>query len=130
MDPNYSDQGKIWAEDFDLPVRINIVLEHKETGLQQTLECITYKGGKAHTYNKYPDSHPNNKWSINATASFDIDSGLLQTGIAYPNSSNNDFELQFASDHIDSSSIEFVGKDLDFDPKYYRLIQIIVIDNN
>ena len=84
---------------------------------------------RAYSYNKYPDGHPENRWyAYGVTASFDIESGLIQTGIAYPNSWNSENEPQYASGNIDSSSVEFVGTraSLDFNPDDYRLLEIIV----
>ena len=74
-------------------------------------------GAKAHTYNTYGN-----------IASFTVDNGILQTGIAYPNSWNATHETPFAVDHIDGSSIEFVGRGLDFNPNDYKLVKIIVLE--
>lgn len=124
--PNYSDSGKIWASDFNFPVYIDVVLTHKKTGESKTIECYVSAGCKAHTYKKYPDNHPRNNYYVDGTASFNVDSGLYQTGIAYPNSSNVNTEPQLALGNIDSSSIEFWGTKVDFTPGDYRLEQIIV----
>ncbi|MFA9464176.1 MAG: hypothetical protein ACERKN_07755 [Velocimicrobium sp.] len=74
---------------------------------------------KAHSYNEYKDN--------NNTASFDTENGLIQTGIAYPNSWNAKHGSAFASENIDGSVIEFAGHSTgDFNPNDYKLIEIHV----
>lgn len=129
LNPNYPDDGKIWISDFKLPVRIDIVLETKEDPKESiTVKCITNKGGKAHTYNKYPDNHPTDLW-VDAIGTFEVENGIFQTGIAYPYSNNAKNETPFALNHIDSSSIEFAGREIGFNPNNYRLLKIIVLDD-
>jgi hypothetical protein len=129
MNPNYSDSGRIWASDFDFPIRINAVLEHRTTGEERVIECISNNGAKAHTFNTYPTSdHPRNQYFSDDVVSFDIENGILQTGISYPRASNSNFEPQFASRNMDASTIEFVGRGLDFNPHEYRLLRLTVLD--
>jgi RHS repeat-associated protein len=127
IDANYPDKGKVSGTDFKYPIRINVVLENEATSDLKTIECIVEASAKAHTYNKYPDGHPDDK-KVSATGNFKIENGLFQTGIAYPNSWNAKYETPFALDNIDASSIEFLGRGLDFRPDDYRLVKIIVLD--
>ena len=131
INPSYPDSGKINANEDGLifPVRIDISLQHKTTNITSVKECIAQRGGKAHTYKKHPDGHPKNYLSVNDTVSFNIESGLLQTGIVYPKSYNasNGSDLHFNVSHMDSSTIEFdcnIGS-LDFNPSDYKLIKIV-----
>ncbi|MCL1934856.1 MAG: InlB B-repeat-containing protein, partial [Defluviitaleaceae bacterium] len=127
MNPNYPDNGRIWGSDFNFPILIDILLEHMTTNQRITIGCIATSGAKAHTFNIFPTpEHPRNNFFTNDTASFNIESGIFQTGISYPNASNVNSELQFAINNIDSSTIEFVGRELRFTPNNYRLLQIIV----
>ena len=130
LDPNYPDTGRIWASDFNFPYRIDAVLEHRATGEQRVLECITHSSGKAHTFNRYPhELHPRNHLFLpDTTVSFNADSGIHQTGIAYPLSWNAENESQFALAHLDGSTIEFMNNGVDFSPNDYRLLRIIVHD--
>lgn len=142
LDPDYPDSGRLWPSDFGastINTRINVVVKDEVTGKEITLECIA-TNLKAHTYNLYPDTKVGHKHKLfsrnkNITAKFNIKSGLIQTGIAYPNSSNgqkdSDTDGPIALDHIDGSSIEFKGKVSDLkrggkDEKNYTLVKIIV----
>ena len=123
LDANYSDEGRILGDDFAFPVNIDITLIDKKTNETKVFPCITRSGAKAHTYNFYNGEDGN--------ATFNIDSGLIQTGIAYPNSTNVEWEGAFFPGNIDGSSIEFAGNksDLgDFDPTDYKLVKITVYD--
>ncbi|MCL2147595.1 MAG: hypothetical protein FWH52_07290, partial [Synergistaceae bacterium] len=127
LDPNYSDRGQIFASDFNFPVRIDIVLKSTLTGEITVKECVVIGGAKAHTYNKYPDGHPMNAYyAYGVQASFDVENGLHQTGLSYPNCTNNNYEPQYAPANIDGSTIEFVGTGLDFNPANYELLRIRV----
>ena len=111
IDPKYPDEGKIWEDDFKYFNRnIDAVLEHVSTGAVIVLECIS-TDIKAHSFNKYGD-----------TASFNVESGLLQTGIRYPKASNG---LAFAPNNIDGSVIEFAGHATPVNCNDYKLIKII-----
>ena len=126
IDPNYSNEGRIWTDDFkDLPHVLKVVLEHEETGGEKVIECVV-SDYKAHTYNTYPEQHPN---VSDDKAVFDVESGLLQTGIAYPNSWNADNTSGFAGNNIDGSIIEFAGQELDFNCGEYVLVDLIVLDD-
>ena len=123
LDSNYSDEGRILGDDFEFPVSIDITLVNKKTNKQEVFPCITRSGAKAHTYSYYN--------AEDGYAEFDIDNGLIQTGIAYPNSTNVEWEGAFFPGNIDGSSIEFAGNksDLgDFDPNDYKLVKITVYD--
>ncbi len=123
LDSNYSDEGRILGDDFEFPVSIDITLVNKKNNKQEVFPCITRSGAKAHTYSYYN--------AEDGYAEFDIDNGLIQTGIAYPNSTNVEWEGAFFPGNIDGSSIEFAGNksDLgDFDPNDYKLVKITVYD--
>ena len=96
-----------------------VVIADKE-GNEKIIKCITGEV-KAHTYNRYPPE-------TGEIASFEIDSGLVQTGIAYPNSYNALHGTPFSEDNIDSSIIEFRGQELDFNPSDYELKEIVIIE--
>lgn len=119
LNPNYSDEGKIWTSDFDgINRNIDVLLENKSTGKRITIECYICDI-KAHSYNEYKDNDNN--------ASFGIENGLIQTGIAYPNSWNAKHGIAFAPNNIDASVIEFTGHSTgDFNPNDYKLIEIHV----
>lgn len=122
--PNYPDEGKIWGDDFKgVSKKVNVVLENKTTGEEMTVKCIV-TDFKAHSYNKYPYESGVESGDV---AIYDIESGIIQTGIAYPNSVNaqtNPFDMN----HKDASVIEFVGQEVDFPMSEYRLVKIIVMD--
>jgi len=129
LNPNYPDDGRIWTEEFDFPYLIDLVLENRSSGVRRLLKCIFTGGtGKAHTFNRYPhELHPRNHLFLQGTTvSFDVESGLHQTGIAYPRSWNSSNEIQFSRANLDGSTIEFRNNGLDFDPNEYRLLQVIV----
>ena len=130
-DPNYPDDGRIWNEDFDFPIRIDAVLEHRETRQTRVLELITESSSKAHTFNRYPhELHPRERLFLaNTTVRFDVESGISQTGIAYPRSWNALNESQFSRANLDASTIEFKGQQNSlFNPNDYYLLKIIVLD--
>jgi len=130
LNPDYPDTGRIWADDFSFPYRIDAVLEHRTTKVQKILECITNSSGKAHTFNRYPhELHPRNHLFLpGTTVSFNVESGIHQTGIAYPLSWNASNESQWAIEHLDGSTIEFMNNGIDFNPNHYRLLRIVVHD--
>ena len=139
LDLNYPDEGKLWAEDFgveSLNVRIDVVLENKLSGNTKTIECVAV-GLKAHTYNIHPDKTKGHKHKIfnynkNITASFQVENGLLQTGIAYPNCSNaqkdKDYDGPIAIAHMNGSPVEFYGSSIDFNANDYKLVKLIVLE--
>jgi len=131
LDPNFPDNGNIWPEEFNFPYRIDAFLEHRTTGALRVLECIaTSPSMKAHTFNRYPhDLHPRNHLFLpDTTVLFNVESGLHQTGIAYPRSWNARNEVQFSRGNIDGSTIEFRRRGIDFRPNDYRLLRLIVHD--
>lgn len=85
--PEYPDSGPVESEDFSGFSRyITVHLRYKIT--YKTLELPCYvKDFKAHSYNQYPDGHPN-VLTKNKKGKVIIPNGLIQTGIAYPNSDN------------------------------------------
>lgn len=62
--------------------------------------------------------------------SFHIDSGWVQTGIAYPYSWNASDGIPCSPINVDGSVIEFVGTDVDFPANEYRLKEVIVLNSN
>ena len=124
LDPKYPDNGKIWNDDFkNFNKNIDVYLRHKTTNETKIIKCYVYDF-KAHTYSKFPDNHPRNDEKI--TASINVVNGLMQTGIAYPNSSNAKQSLYCSKAHFDGSIIEFCGSSLDFKIKDYVLDKILV----
>jgi len=127
--PDYPNNGQIWGSDFkNISDRIDIVLKHKTTSEIKIIECIVHDL-KAHSYSKYPDGHPN--YSGNE-ASFEIDNGWIQTGIAYPHSWNATNGPGIALGNMDGSVVEFCGteSEMDFDRQSYELVKLIHIDKN
>ena len=118
MVSDYPDDGRLQKEDFHYG-KLDVIVVDKE-GNEKIIKCVTGEV-KAHTYNRYPPE-------TGEIASFDIDSGLVQTGIAYPNSYNALHGLPFAENNIDSSIIEFRGQELDFNPSDYKLKEIVIIE--
>jgi hypothetical protein len=89
---------------------------NKTTGATLILNCYV-TDLKAHTYNQYNGGGKN--------VSFNIESGLVQTGAAYPNSWNYTHETPFSEDNCDASVIEFIIKPKDFNPSDYKLSRVI-----
>ena len=54
----------------------------------------------------------------------DVLKGLVQTGIAYPNSWNFKNETPFSEYNSDGSVVEFIIKPTDFSPTNYKLKEI------
>ena len=124
IDPEYPDDGKIQDDDFDgYSKNVKLILEHKVTGEEKIIEC-TVVDFKAHSYNTYPDGQPYNTGDI---VSFDVENGLIQTGIDYPESSNAKKPGAFTKESSDGNIIEFAGHALDFDPNEYVLCHLIVV---
>ncbi|MDE6088585.1 MAG: RHS repeat-associated core domain-containing protein, partial [Oscillospiraceae bacterium] len=46
LDPNYSDDGKIYTEDFNFPITMDAYLVDKSSGKTKIIECVTYEGAK------------------------------------------------------------------------------------
>jgi hypothetical protein len=116
LNPNYPDKGKIWASDFyKFNKNIDVVVLNKKTNKEEIIKCYA-SDIKAHSFNTYD----NGKVKIN------IESGLIQTGILYPNGTN---KLKFAKGHIDGSVIEFATGKIDFNIKDYKLIKVRVYKN-
>jgi len=110
LNSNYPDTGQIRADDFNLPINIDVVLRNMINRTERIIQCIVTQGGaKAHTFNHYPHTeHPRNGLFINEMVQFyGIQSGMHQTGIAYPRSWNSFNESQWAERHMDGSTIEF-----------------------
>lgn len=128
INPDYPDEGKIWNEydGLEKDVKIDVVLENKTTGETMIMKCVV-DDYKAHTYSQYPDVHPSNNLTGD-TVNFNIESGLIQTGIAYPESYNATKGASFAPDNIDSSVIEFAGSYVDVNLEDYTLVKLIVFD--
>ena len=116
IDPNYPDSGHIYADDLDgLNMSVDVILENMTTGETKILKCYV-TDIKAHSYNTY-NGNGNN-------VTFDIGNGLVQTGIAYPNSWNFKNETPFSEYNSDGSVVEFIIKPTDFSPTNYKLKEI------
>jgi hypothetical protein len=117
--PNYSDDGRVLADDFNgFNKNIKVILEHKTTKVQKELLCVI-KDTKTHTFNKIPRD-------TGATASFDVDSGYVQTGIRYPDAA---FGRTIAPENMDSSVVEFcTDLPLDFAGDDYELVKVVALE--
>lgn len=114
--------GKVWDEEFDYSSKIiKVILENKHTNKKKTIKCVM-ADTKAHSFNVYPKGHKNTSLG---TAQFNVENGLIQTGIVYPNASNDDV---LAIDNVDGSVVEFCTDSLDFVTQDYKLIKLVVID--
>lgn len=147
LDPDCADDAGLRMDDYGGQIykRIDVELEkipdyktNNESEDHLTLKCVAC-GVKAHTYNIHPDNTPGHAHEIfeynkNITAKFYIENGFVQTGIAYPNSWNahNDKESDgpIAVDYMDGSVIEFWGDSVDFSPREYKLVRIIILDED
>jgi hypothetical protein len=125
--PNYPDNGRLWT-DYDglrKGIEFSVTLKHRTTGEHKIIECVI-DDWKAHTYNKYPDGHAFNTGDI---ASFNVENGIIQTGIAYPNSWNAGGVLACSPEHMESLHvIEFCGHSVDFRVNDYELERVIIKD--
>ena len=111
VNPNYPDDGKIWEDDFESDVYLQVFLKHKETGEIKTIQCFV-------------DDYKANSFNRCSECVIDYKSGYIQTGIAYPLSGHSDdFE------RMDGSVIEFCSCSLDFNPYDYNLEGIVKIEN-
>ena len=149
IDPQYPDNGKLEADDFGGSLRVfmdvHLTLKDENKDLEvdgkpleqhKIVPCIATQL-KAHCYNIHPDKTEGQKHKIfeynkNITASFDVENGILQTGIAYPNSHNaqqdDDSDGPIAVEHIDGSIIEFLTPNYGFSAKQYNLEMVVVFD--
>jgi len=119
--PNYSDDGRVLADDFNgFNKNIRVVLEHKTTKVQKELLCVI-KDTKTHTFNKIPRN-------TGTTASFNVESGYVQTGIRYPDAA---FGRTIAPENMDGSVVEFCtnSANMDFNPNHYDLVKIIALES-
>ena len=97
MNPKYKDDGEILEEDFLAFSRcVDVVIKKKEGGQQRKLECYVFMW-KAHTYNTYNNA--------DMTVTANVENGIFQTGIRYPNAKNN---KEWAEENDDGSVVEFV----------------------
>ncbi len=110
INPKYPDTGKAWKDEFTAFKReMEAILIDRQTGEEQKLLC--YRADiKAHTYNKYPDGHEYVYYPPREGVA-EVENGIVQTGIAYPNSSNAKKGAACTIDHADGSVIEFCGLD-------------------
>ena len=119
---NYPDNGKVWEEEFNYSTYIiKIFLVHKQSNEEKVIEGII-RDIKANSYNKYPDGHA---VITGDNVKYEIKSGIMQTGIRYPNSSS---ASSYVSDCEDSSIVEFCTESykMDFKPFDYHLKKLIV----
>lgn len=124
IDSNYPDNGKIWTSDFEgFSDKIDVVLQHITTGELKTINC-RISDRKAHSYNKYLEGH---SYNTGDDAWFYVENGIMQTGIAYPNSTNAGKDNSCSVYHMDGSVVEFAGQGIDFPVKEYKLVKIIVL---
>ncbi len=125
LNAEYPDNGRLWDDDFiGYSRKIDVVLEDIYTGEEKIIECVA-SDLKAHSYNKYPDEQPYNTGDV---ASFDVENGIIQTGIAYPRSSNARDSKACSTEHMGGSIIEFAGQEIDFAIDQYRVKKMIIIE--
>jgi hypothetical protein len=116
----YPDSGEIKRDEFNgFNKNIRVILERKTTKARKELLCVV-DCWKAHTFNMFPSN-------TGATASFNVESGYVQTGIRYPNATN---PSAFSPTNMDGSVIEFCtdSSRMDFNPKDYELIKVIALE--
>ena len=114
MYPDYPDDGSIEADDLNAFDRnITVHLWNKITKTYFDLPC--YVGDiKAHTYNLYPDGHNNTILPKGTTGKIiGIPNGIIQTGIAYPNSGNAKKNLACSMAHMNGTIVEFCSWEVD-----------------
>lgn len=124
--PDYPDDGGLENDDFNaFDKNITVHLRHKATQTVFDLACYV-KDIKAHSYDKYPDGHNNTVLPKETTGKISgILNGLIQTGIAYPKSSNAKKSEACNISHMDGSIVEFCGGEVtDFNCSDYELVSI------
>ena len=123
LNPRYSDDGKVWLDELKaFNKNITIVLENISTGTSKELDCVV-TDLKAHSYNKYPDGHG---YTLGGTGNVNVENGLIQTGIAYPNSMNAGKDLACSIDHMNGTIVEFCSNAItDFRCEDYKILKII-----
>lgn len=137
LDPEYDNDGGLTDDDikpFSKCIKVQLQLKKqfkasKSRPRLRTLECHVLDL-KAHSYNKYPygkdkkGSKFKSDYVTYAKTKPVIKNGIVQTGIRYPNASN---ESVVAFDNRDGSIIEFCGAELDglgFKLDEYELLYI------
>ena len=132
LDPTTPDDSELHKPAFvgDNPVYARLLLKEESGELNAVIVRINTNEGKAHTFNKYPgestrytpeefraaqmrttaggkDLRP----YVDEKVTYNIPSGIIQTGIAYPNSANAGGYIKFDGPwmpmHADGSTIEF-----------------------
>ena len=122
----YSNDGKVWDEDFDAFSRYADVILTKG-GKEITLPCYI-KDFKAHTYNHYPENHLNGPGNIEVIIRDDngdmIENGIVQTGVCYPQAT--DTHDAWVKKTLSGNIIEFCAKDTgSLNCSDYELVKVI-----
>lgn len=148
LNPEYPDDGKLLDEElngFDRFISVKLKRkenEKRETGNKKGKDIVTITlyvyTLKAHSFNYFPCDHKISK-SGNNTGRVGIESGFLQTGIAYPQSSNADPDnvglgkYVCNKSHFDASVIEFCTTEDKVDDEmmdYIKNYDLISITSN
>lgn len=124
--PDYPDDWGIQNEDITAFSR-NITVHLRAKVTKATLDLLCYvKDIKAHTYRLYPDGHNNTILPKGTKGEIiGIPNGIIQTGIAYPNSDNAKANLACSIGHMNGNVVEFCGwKVTDINCNDYELVSI------
>jgi hypothetical protein len=116
----YPDHLEVKHDEFNgFNKNIRVILEHKTTKAIKELPCVI-DCWKAHTFNMFPTN-------TGTTASFNVESGYVQTGIRYPKATN---ASDFSPNNMDGSVIEFCtdSSRMDFNPNHYDLVKVIALE--
>lgn len=137
INPQYPNTGKVDFNEFMAFKReIEVILIDKDTGEERKLFCYVHDL-KAHSYNKYPDGHEY-EYHPPREATAEVENGIMQTGISYPNSINAKMDEACAINNVDGSVIEFCVRRTpemmklikqEINMEAYTLDQIIVYPN-
>lgn len=115
LEKNYDKKGKVLEEDFySFSKCIEVHLIHKNNNSKYVMECQVVDL-KAHTYTDYGYKNKKtgkNKDNIKKARVIpkDLQNGLIQTGIRYPNATNG-WRIS-PINNMDGSIIEFCGHEL------------------
>jgi len=146
---DYPDYGECQKDEFNgFSKHIKINLKHKYAGYPRTIYCFV-DDIKAHTYNKYdskalsPYDHSKYDVKIPSTVKnveFNVENGIIQTGIRYPKASNKSAVWLYTEKQgkyprlangsvTNGSVIEFCGHKFkegeNFDFKDFEIVEVI-----
>jgi len=124
--PDYPSNGAVDDDDFNgFSKDITVHLKNIKGGDDRIVPCVVYDL-KAHSYEYYPHGHNNPTLHPDTEGYVEVPSGLVQTGIAYPKSSNAVLDLACSSEHMNGTVVEFCSHVVDdFECTDYELIKIM-----